>query len=85
VIPALYFAPRDNGSSIEISGFFSVGSNRSSRFQTEILVADFPSFWETWLADPEECARKLFDWNGPQTNNNPVAAFDLDDLLEGLE
>ena len=97
VIPALYFAPRSGGDTIEISGFFSVGANRSSRFVTEIPVGDFPEFWQHWLSDPEDCARKAFQWKPADTPMQsapvctlappptPLSPFDFDELLEGLE
>ena len=91
VIPALYFTPRDEGRSIEISGFFSVGANRSSRFVTEIPVEDFASFWQHWLSDPEDCARKAFQWKPATTPPTlappptPLSPLDFEDLLEGLE
>lgn len=84
IIPALYCAPRNNGKDIELSGFFTTGPNRSSRYEVTIPLEQFPSFWQSWLANPEQVAEDIFGWaavSGAPTS--PVISFD--DLLEGLE
>jgi len=88
VIPALYIAPRED-SQMEISAFFSVGANRSSRLVATIHESSFPKFWEQWLSDPEETAKKIFNWQPTtapaQNTRNQSVSLDFDDLLEGLE
>jgi len=89
VIPALYCAPRGapDSHTIEISGFFSAGRNSSSRKEITIPLAEFPAFWERWLADPEGVAEREFGWKPtPQSTpafspKHPSTELDLSDLL----
>jgi hypothetical protein len=85
IIPALYCAPRGapDANVIEVSGFFSSGPNTSSRKEIKIPLADFPAFWDRWLADPEGVAEREFGWVplAAQPIKSPPAAIDLDDLL----
>lgn len=86
VIPALYCAPRNNGQDIELSAFFSKGHNRSSRCEATIPADQFPAFWQSWLANPEQVAEDVFGWTltpDPVVPTLPVLSFD--DLLERLE
>lgn len=83
IIPGLYCCPQPNGT-IELSGFFSSGPNRSTRKAISIPEADFAAFWSRWLADPEGVAEREFGWSplaAPIPIKAPVATLDLDDLL----
>ena len=85
IIPGLYCHPNNDGT-IELSGFFSSGPNRSTRKAISIPENDFASFWARWLADPEGTAERDFGWvplaAQPVTNKAPPAStLDLDDLL----
>lgn len=87
IIPALYCAPRGapDANLIEISGFFSTGPNTSTRKEIKIALADFPAFWDRWLADPEGVAEREFGWTPLQQITTrakaPAATLDLNDLL----
>jgi hypothetical protein len=82
IIPGLHCAPRE-GDRIEISGFFSTGRNSCARREIIIAAADFASFWERWLSDPESVAESDFNWKPlptqPALQSKPVLS--LDDLL----
>jgi hypothetical protein len=84
IIPGLYCSPQPNGT-IELSGFFSSGPNRSTRKAITIPESAFAGFWARWLADPEGTAEKDFGWTplaqAPIPDKAPVAPIDLDDLL----
>jgi len=84
IIPGLYCSPQGDGATIEVSGFFSSGPNRSTRKAITIRASDFTAFWQRWLADPEGVAEKEFGWS-PLTaatpTKTPAATLDLDDLL----
>ena len=81
IIPGLHCAPREGGQ-IEISGFFSTGRNTSARRTIMIATADFASFWDRWLSDPEAVAEHEFGWRPLTPATTPVLT--LDDLLEDL-
>ena len=86
IIPALYCAPRNNGQGIELSAFFSKGHNRSSRCEATIPAEQFPAFWQSWLANPEQVAEDVFGWTlTPEPATPPPPVMSFDDLLEGLE
>lgn len=83
IIPGLYCCPAANGT-IELSGFFSSGPNRSTRKAITIHESDFAAFWARWLADPEGTAERDFGWTPlaqAPTPAKPAATLDLDDLL----
>lgn len=83
IIPGLYCSPSSDGSTIEVSGFFSSGPNRSSRKVLTVRADCFTDFWKRWMADPEGVAEREFGWTpitAPSTPA-PVAPLDLDDLL----
>lgn len=82
IIPGLYCHPNNDGT-IELSGFFSSGSNRSTRKAISIPESAFADFWARWLADPEGTAERDFGWTPlPQgATPAPVKTLDLDDLL----
>jgi len=86
IIPSLYCHPNSDNT-IEISGFFSSGPNRSTRKFITILSSHFEAFWSRWLADPEGVAEREFGWSPlPAATPAPVAktptvTLDLDDLL----
>ena len=85
IIPSLYCHP-NSANTIEISGFFSSGPNRSTRKFITILSSHFADFWARWLADPEGVAEREFGWvplaQAPSLPKAPPAAtLDLDDLL----
>lgn len=83
IIPGLYCSPSANGT-IELSGFFSSGPNRSTRKVLIIPESDFAAFWARWLADPEGTAERDFGWTPLDAATpvaKPAAALDLDDLL----
>ena len=86
IIPALYCAPRNNGQDIELSAFFSKGHNRSSRCEVTIPASDFPAFWQSWLANPEQVAENVFGWTlSPEPIAPALPVLSFDDLLERLE
>jgi len=92
IIPALYCAPRNNGQDIELSAFFSKGHNRSSRCEVTIPASEFPAFWQSWLANPEQVAEDVFGWkliapppSPTSTMTKAELAQSFEDLLEGLE
>lgn len=85
IIPGLYCSPSPNGT-IELSGFFSSGPNRSTRKVLVLPESDFAAFWARWLADPEGTAEREFGWTPlPQGASpspaKPVETLDLNDLL----
>ena len=83
IIPGLYCHPNNDGT-IELSGFFSSGPNRSTRKVLTIPESDFAAFWARWLADPEGTAERDFGWrplDAATSVAKPAAALDLDDLL----
>lgn len=84
IIPGLYCHPNNDGT-IELSGFFSSGPNRSTRKAISIPESDFAAFWARWLADPEGTAERDFGWaplpQGATPIKEPVATLDLDELL----
>lgn len=83
IIPGLYCSPINDGSMIEVSGFFSSGPNRSTRKVLIIRADDFAQFWQRWLSNPEGVAEKEFGWqplNAVAPSPAPVA-LDLNDLL----
>jgi hypothetical protein len=82
IIPCLHITPRGtpDASLLEISGFFSSGPNTSSRKEIKIPLADFPAFWDRWLADPEGVAEREFGWT-PLAKAQTNTPLDLDDLL----
>lgn len=86
IIPALYCAPRNNGKDIELSAFFSKGHNRSSRCKATIPAEQFPAFWQSWLANPEQVAEDVFGWSlTPKSLAPTLPVLSFDDLLERLE
>lgn len=88
VIPGLHIAPRGEpgASTMEISGFFSRGPNTSSRRAITIQLADFPAFWERWLADPEGVAEREFGWTLAAPPAKNLADFlSADDLLSDID
>lgn len=97
IIPGLYIAPRGTPENpeVEISGFFSNASNRSSRLVITMPPDKVQDFLERWFADPEHIARTEFKWN-PEPERPPATPahttaptpdldFDLGDILEDLE
>jgi len=83
IIPGLYCSPSSD-TTIEVSGFFSSGPNRSTRKVITIHASDFAAFWTRWLADPEGVAEKEFGWVplAATPTKSPVATtLDLDELL----
>lgn len=83
IIPGLYCSPSPTGDTIEVSGFFSSGPNRSTRKVLIIRADGFAAFWSRWLADPEGVAEKEFGWRplDAATTAPAPATLDLNDLL----
>jgi len=89
IIPGLYCSPSPTGDTIEVSGFFSSGPNRSTRKVLTVRADDFAAFWQRWMADPEGVAEREFGWQplasaaqpAQPAKAAPAVTLDLDDLL----
>jgi hypothetical protein len=83
IIPGLYCSPSPAGDTIEVSGFFSSGPNRSTRKVLTVRADDFAAFWQRWLTDPEGVAEREFGWRplAPTTPSPAPVTLDLNDLL----
>ena len=72
VIPLLYVRVVDL-ENVEVEGYFQIGFNRFAPRSCQLKVWDLSTFFRAWVMEPEEVARKFFNWAGREPASEPAS------------